>query len=114
MENHWIKSVQELKDFVERNNIKMGENSRLTKPDYQAAIKSYLYSLASKSIIPCEWLLLVGSKKENRRPSVLGAIFSTLHQYRIRMGKSVSVKCVKCSKGTKTNRDCARDAEDQS
>ena len=72
---YWKKSVQELKEFVERENILMGEPSgtygRLLKIDYLAAIKNYFDYLPPKSIIPGEWLL-VGSVERCGRPSSLG------------------------------------------
>ena len=74
MENYWTKSVSQLKEFVKQNNIQMGEPSgkygSLIKTDYLEAIKTYLYSLASKSIIKpilCEWLLMSSTDK-CRRP----------------------------------------------
>ena len=113
MDNFWIKRIQQLEDFVERNNIRMGEPSgkysRLIKTDYIVAIKNW--SDSPKSIITCE-RLLVDSITKCRGPSVLGAKFYAMHQYRIRAGKPPLVQCGKCSRGTKTNRDCARDAEE--
>ena len=103
---YWKKSVQELKDFVLQNNIRMGEpsgmNGRLLKHDYLSVIKNDLDSLPPKSIIPCEWLL-VGSVKMCGRPSSLGVKFSLMHEGRIRDGKAISDSCRRCNRGTKSH-----------
>ena len=47
--------------------VPSGENGRVLKNDYLAAIKNWLDCLPPKCIIPCEWLL-VGSTKLCGRP----------------------------------------------
>ena len=49
-------SIAQLQEFVERNNIHMGEPSGINgrKNDYLAAIVIHSDSLPPKSIIPCE------------------------------------------------------------
>ena len=107
MANYSAQSV-----LVKRNNIRTarpsGKYGGLIRNDYLIAIKKLSDSLTPKSIIPCEWLL-VGSTEKCGRPSSLGGNVWAMHRGRIRTGKSISVPCRKCNKGTKNqSRLCTR------
>ena len=103
---YWEKSAQELKEFVEGENVCMGapsgKNGKPLKNNYLTAKKNWLESLPPKCIIPCEWLL-VGLIKLCGRPSLPGGNFCALHKGRIHSGKPQTVECVKCKRGTKKN-----------
>ena len=78
MANYSAWSVEQLKEFIERNNIwtgcPSGKWGGLIRNDYLVAIKKLSDSLTPKSIIPCEWRL-VGSTERCGRTSSLGGFF---------------------------------------
>ena len=75
MANYSAWRVEQLKEFILRNNIRTarpsGKWGGLIRNDYLVAINKWSDSLPIKSIIPCEWLLVIGSTVKCGRPSSL-------------------------------------------
>ena len=112
MLNYRAQSVAQLKEFVERNNIKMGDPSgkysSFIKNDYLAAIIKHLDSLPAKGFNPYEWFL-IGSRDKCCIAVAPGTKYCYLHECRILHGKSILAPCKKCGGGTKTkSRLCTR------
>ena len=105
MVNYRAMNSTQLKEFINRENIKLGEPSakygRFIKNDYLVTIIKDLDSFPLQNIVPCEWLS-IGSLNKWRMQSVRGDKYCYLHEWRIRCEKSISAPCKKCGVGTKT------------